>query len=169
MIAGFTGKMTEGIPIIRTFEIISGTPQMLLRHQSLSAKRRCADVGRTGQIGSCEVMQLHTFLQNTPGQIVAIGIQLTAAHFMIALVVSCPQSQRRMITQSFDLEDSFFLQPFGKLRLVGIDAAAHGKILPNQNAFSVTEIKKRIRFIYIAAPAAHHIAADVIQQLQRFG
>ena len=74
-----------------------------------------------------------------------------------------------MVPQSFDLEDRFLLQPFGKLRLIGIDAAAHGKILPHQNALSVTEIEKFIRFIHIAAPAAHHIAPNIVQKLQCFG
>ena len=52
--------------------------------------------------------------------------------------------------------------------LLRIDRAAHGEILPDHDARSVTQIEKGMILVHISAPAAHDIAARFPQQLMRF-
>ena len=63
----------------------------------------------------------------------------------------------------FDLVRNFPL----KFLILRIGRAAHGEVLPDQNAVTVAEVEKCVILVHTAAPAAHHVAVGFPQKRKR--
>ena len=164
VVAGLAGEVAEGVFVVRTLEVVTGAPQMVLR-QGLGAvcKGRGTEIGGAGQIITVEIVLQHRPAQHLAGDQVHVGIPMHAPVVgTVHLVVAGPQRQAGVVTQPLHLARRLSSDAPQQLLRLGIHRTAQGKILPHQNTVLIAEIVKHIIFVGIAAPAAHHVAADLV-------
>ena len=96
----------------------------------------------------------------------AVFIRITGDNFP-ALVVAGPERDARMTAQFFDNRFDLVRDFPLKFLILRIGRAAHGEVLPDQNAVTVAEVEKCVILVHTAAPAAHHVAVGFPQKRKR--
>ena len=168
VITHFTGKMGNIFTVICTFEIISRSPQMLLReYAGILSKAFAVNKRRAGQVRSCRVFLPNHRRQHLSCENIIVGIaaESSAVRKLIHLIISGPQQNTGVLTQSSHYRRCFCAKHLAHPLILRIQPTGHHKVLPDQNAVLITEIIQIIIFVNIAAPQPNGVTANLIQQL----
>ena len=162
--------MSRVFSVVRTLEVVSRTPQVLLGHK---VRLSCGDyfrriVGGTWKIRSEGITLKDHLRQHLTRDLVVDGVQTEGVVGFIPLVVTRPQSEGSMVTQLSYHRDRFPPHHLQKLRRLRVDRASHGKVLPNHDPIPVADIEERVVFVNISAPTPQEVASQVDEKREYF-
>src|SRR5258705_2524760 len=82
-------------------------------------------------------------------------------------VVSCPDDDTWMISQSLDVINCLLPYIVKKLLSTGIHAAGKHKVLPDENAHFVAEFVKVVALVNASTPYAQHVHVRITNRLEQ--
>src|SRR6266567_2688158 len=82
-------------------------------------------------------------------------------------VISSPDDDTWMISQSLDIINCFLPHVVKKLLTTRIHAAGKHKVLPDENAHLVTEFVKIVALVNASTPYAQHVHVRITNRLQQ--
>ena len=166
MIACFTRKNRLICCIILALIIVTRTPYVLLGCvAALTCYHRLpAHIRRRRQIRAHRIVGIKHLGQYLTGKKIVVGVATKGRirNRFIALVIACPNNNRRVLTQTADYLYSLTAQSVTEIVALRIRGAGHTEILPYGNTMAVAEIIEQIVLINITAPTTHDIATDIV-------
>src|SRR6266850_3860181 len=82
-------------------------------------------------------------------------------------VVSCPDDDTWMISQSLDVINCLLPYVVKKLLSTGIHAAGKHKVMPDENAHLVTEFVEIVALVNASTPYAQHVHVRITNRLEQ--
>ena len=175
VVARFAGKQGVGRRIERILEIPSGPPEVVLGQGPgaiIILHQFRTPIGRGRQVIPRGIQVEQHGRDDFARDPVAVrigpeGFEIAVGNQDIVLIISCPEGYAGVIPQAADHRVEFPFQSLPEFLRLRIGGASHGKILPDHHARGVAQFVERLVFIYVAAPAAEHVAVEVGYQGER--
>src|SRR5882762_10776572 len=82
-------------------------------------------------------------------------------------IISCPDDDTWMISQSLDVINSLLPHVVKKLLSTGIHAAGKHKVMPDENAHLVAEFVKIVALVNAATPYAQHVHVRITNRFEQ--
>jgi len=169
VIADLSDEMRAVLGIERAFIVAARPPQVLFRRPRPDIRgRMCGEDGRhvrrTGHERAMRVHAVHHLRQHLPAEAVVLRRQAVVDIHAVDFVVAAPDGEAGVVAQPYGHGLSLCAHLGQEVLRLRIARAGEREVLPDQDALLVAEVEEAVALVCIAAPAAHHVAADVIEQ-----